>query len=110
MVRLALLLLAVAMTLGLQPMVAFADEVPTYDVRATCRGEAQDVATFGTAATCMTQEQEARETLVSQWGQFAPESRTTCMEAQAGFSPSYVELLTCLQIAQEVKGLPSPVR
>ena len=33
MVRLALLLLAVAMTLGLQPMVAFADEVPTYDVR-----------------------------------------------------------------------------
>ena len=110
MVRLALLFLAAAMTLGLQPMVAFADEVPTYDVRATCRAEAQDVASFGTAATCMTQEQKARETLVSQWGQFAPESRTTCMEAQAGFSPSYVELLTCLQIAKEVKGLPSPVR
>ena len=53
---------------------------------------------------------KARETLVSQWAQFAPESRTTCMEAQAGFSPSYVELLTCLQIAKEVKGLPSPVR
>ena len=60
MVRLALLLLAAAMTLGLQPMVAFADEVPTYDVRATCRAEAQDVATSGTATTCMTQEQKAR--------------------------------------------------
>ena len=60
MVRLALLLLAAAMTLGLQPMVVFADEVPTYDVRATCRAEAQDVATSGTAATCMTQEQKAR--------------------------------------------------
>ena len=109
MVRLALPLLAAAMTLGLQPMVAFADEVPTYDVRATCRGEAQDVATSRTTA-CVTQEQKARETLVSQWGQFAPESRTTCIQAQAGFSPSYVELLTCLQIAREVKGLPSPVR
>jgi hypothetical protein len=109
MVRLALLLLAAAMTLGLQP-IAFADEVPTYDVRATCRGEAQDVAAAGTAATCVTQEQQARETLVAQWAQFAPESRTTCMQAQAGFSPSYVELLSCLQIAKEVKSLPSPVR
>ena len=35
MVRLVLLLLAADMTLGLQPMVAFADELPTYDVRAT---------------------------------------------------------------------------
>ena len=108
MVRLVLLLLAAAIMLGSQP-IAFADEVPTYDVRATCRAEAQDVAT-GTAATCMTQEQQARESLVSQWAQFAPENRTTCMEAQAGFAPSYVELLSCLQIAKEVKSLPSPVR
>jgi hypothetical protein len=109
MVRLALLLLAAAMTLGLQP-IAFADEVPTYDVGATCRVEVQDVATAGSAAACVTQEQQARETLVSQWAQFAPESRTNCMQAQAGFSPSYVELLTCLQLAKEVKDLPSPVR
>src|SRR5215469_13939696 len=106
MVRLAPLLLATGMTLGLQPIGAFADEVPTYDVRATCHAEAQDVATAGTAATCVTQEQQARATLVSQWAQFAPESRTTCVQAQAGFSPSYVELLTCLQLAKEVKGLP----
>ncbi len=109
MVRAELLFLVAATTLGLPP-IAFADEVPTYDVRATCRVEAQDVASAGTAAACVTQEQQARESLVSQWGQFAPESRTTCMQAQAGFSPSYVELLTCLQLAKEVKGLPSPVR
>jgi hypothetical protein len=109
MVRLALLLLTAAMTLDWQ-QIAFADEVPTYDVRATCRAEAQDVASSGTAAACLTQEQQARATLVSQWTQFAAESRTTCMQAQAGFSPSYVELLTCLQLAKEVKSLPSPVR
>jgi hypothetical protein len=73
----------------------------------TCRVEAQDVTTAGTTAACVTQEQQARATLVSQWAQFAPENRTTCMQAQAGFSPSYVELLTCLQIAKEVKDLPA---
>jgi hypothetical protein len=109
MVRLPVLLMAAAVTLGLQP-IAFADEVPTYDVHATCRAEAQDVAAPGTAAACLMQEQQAREALVSQWAQFAPDSRTTCTQAQAGFSPSYVELLTCLQTAKEVKDLPSPVR
>src|SRR6516165_6870417 len=85
MLRPALLLLAAAMTLDLQP-ISFADEVPTYDVRATCRVEAQDVATAGATAACVTQEQQAQETLVSQWAQFAPENRTTCIQAQAGFS------------------------
>ncbi|HEY7297868.1 MAG TPA: hypothetical protein VH684_08035 [Xanthobacteraceae bacterium] len=107
--RAELLFLIAATALGL-PAIAFADEVPSYDVRATCRVEAQDVDSAGTATACVTQEQQAREALVSQWVQFAPESRTTCMEAQGGFSPSYVELLTCLQTAKEVKGLPSPVR
>jgi hypothetical protein len=109
MVRAELSFLIAATVLGF-PAIAFADEVPSYDVRGTCRVEAQDVATTGGAAACVTQEQQAREALVSQWAQFAPESRTTCMQAQDGFSPSYVELLTCLQIAREVKGLPSPVR
>jgi hypothetical protein len=70
-VRLALVLLAAAMTLSSRP-IAFADEVPTYDVNATCRTEAQAVATAGTAATCVTQEQQARKTLVDPWAQFAP--------------------------------------
>jgi hypothetical protein len=97
------------MTLSSQ-LIALADEVPSYDVAATCRIEAQAVATAGTAATCVTQEQQARKTLVDQWAQFAPESRTSCMQAQAGFSPSYVELITCLQMSKGGKGLSAPVR
>ena len=54
----------------------------------------------------MAQEQKARETLASQWTQFAPQSRTNCTQEQFGATRSYVELLTCLQIAKEVKSLP----
>jgi hypothetical protein len=94
------------MVLVTQPIVALADDVPTFDVAATCRAEAQGDPGAGVAATCMAQEQKARETLVSQWAQFVPQSRTNCTQEQFGATRSYVELLTCLQIAKEVKSLP----
>ena len=106
MMKFAMLLSLAVVTLGSQPMVALADEVPTFDVRATCRAESQDDPGAGVAATCMPQEQNARETLASQWTQFAPQSRTNCTQEQFGATRSYVELLTCLQIAKEVKSLP----
>jgi hypothetical protein len=106
MTRLAMLLLLAPMVLDTQPIVALADDVPTFDVAATCRAESQDDPGAGIAATCMAQEQKARETLVSQWTQFAPQSRTNCTQEQFGATRSYVELLTCLQIAKEVKDLP----
>jgi hypothetical protein len=46
--------------------------------------------------------------LVSQWTQFAPENRTRCtqMVGDPAGPQSYVELLTCLQMAKDVKSLP----
>jgi hypothetical protein len=104
-IRMSLLLTAVAFTS--QPRVTLADDVPTFDVRATCGAEAQADPAAGTVRSCMTDEQKARETLVTQWAQFAPESRTKCMQAEAGMAGvrSYVELLTCLQLAKAAKGL-----
>jgi hypothetical protein len=103
-----MLLSLAAMALSSQPTVALADVVPTYDVRATCGAEAQADPTAGIAAVCMAEEQRARETLVGQWAQFSQESRTRCVQTEAGSSGirSYVELLTCLQIAKDVKNLP----
>jgi hypothetical protein len=53
-------------------------------------------------------EQNARATLVSQWTQFAPDSRSRCMQmvGDPAGPQSYVELLTCLQMAKDVKSLP----
>jgi hypothetical protein len=50
--------------------------------------------------------QKARDTLASQWSGFAAADRANCVrvEETAG-APSYVELLTCLQMAQAAKKL-----
>jgi hypothetical protein len=108
MIKLAAVLCLAAITLGSQPGAALADDVPTYDVRSTCRAETHDDPGAGTAAACLADEQKARETLVAQWGQFTPESKRSCakLEGVTAGIRSYVELLTCLQIAKDAKGLP----
>jgi hypothetical protein len=91
-----------------QMTVVLADEIPTYNVAATCHAESQGDPSAGVAAACMTQEQGARETLAKQWSQFTAQSKTTCMQTETDVAGvrSYVELLTCLQIAKDVKSLP----
>lgn len=106
--RFAVLILIAAIPFGLQANVARADEVPTFDVRKTCKADVQAYPGGGNSAGCLSDEQNARITLVNQWTQFAPESRTRCMQLVKDIagSQSYVELLTCLQMAKDLKTLP----
>lgn len=97
-------LAAIALALGAS--FAAAQEVPTLDVGALCRAQAK--AAQALADACLADEKKAREDLVRQWAQFSPDSRARCTgvaKSVAG-AQSYVELLTCLQIAKDVKGLP----
>jgi hypothetical protein len=102
-------LAAIALALGAS--FAAAQEVPTLDVGALCRAQAkaaQAKAAQALADACLADEKKAREDLVRQWAQFSPDSRARCTgvaKSVAG-AQSYVELLTCLQIAKDVKGLP----
>ena len=90
------------------PSFAVADDVPKFDVRASCHADVQAYPGGGSAAACLGDEQKAREVLVTQWTQFAPESRARCtrMVADIAGTQSYVELLSCLQDAKAVKTLP----
>ena len=108
MTKLAILAAIAAATLFVQPHIAVADEVPTLDVRSSCRAAAQAYPGGGGNAACLADEQKARDTLVSQWTQFAPESRARCsqMVTNIAGAQSYVELLSCLQVAKDVKTLP----
>ena len=96
------------MSLCMQQVIAGADEIPAFDVSKSCRTDAQAYPTGGGDASCLADEQKAKEVLVSQWPQFAPESRANCMQAATDIAgaQSYVELLTCLQMAKDVKSLP----
>ena len=64
-------------------------------------------ANVDTVKTCMSDESSARDKLTQQWASFPPGNREHCERVAAlGQLPSYVELLTCLQMAKDVKGLP----
>src|SRR6266705_1754033 len=101
MTKLAILIAIAAMSLGVQMHSAAADEVPTYDVRKSCKADVQAYQGQGNVTGCMADEQSARTTLVAQWTQFAADSRARCMQmvGDPAGPQSYVELLTCLQMA-----------
>ena len=61
-------------------------------------------------ASCMRDEDEARDTLAKEWTQFAAQDQRRCVgETQTGGSPSYVELLVCLEMIRDAGQDPLPV-
>lgn len=102
-------------------LVAVADQVPALDMETTCRGAAkaglsdahgQMLRVDEIRARCLAKEREARENLQRQWSAYAPDQRTSCIRStSAGGIPSYVELLTCLEIADQAAKIPDqPLR
>ena len=112
MTKLAMLVSAVAISLGGSMTAALADDVPNFDVRKSCKADVQayqgNASGQASSTACLKDEEGARTTLVSQWTQFPPENRTRCvrMVGDGAASQSYVELLTCLQMAKDVQSLP----
>ena len=89
-------------------IVLAADPVPKFDTGPICRsaGAAAVMGTRDTAA-CERDEINARTTLEKEWSQFTPSDKARCgrLVTQGG-GPSYVDLLTCLELAKQVKELP----
>lgn len=85
-----------------------ADEVPTFDMRKNCKVDVEAYQGGGNPQGCLADEQGAKETLASQWTQFPADTRARCLRMVNSVvgAQSYVELLTCLQIAKDVKDLP----
>jgi hypothetical protein len=91
-------------------IVNVAEGVPNINFEPGCRAaRADDPGVLAqTVSACIAEERKARETLSQQWTQFAPRDRAHCsQEAAYGESPSYVELLTCLQMARDTNSLPN---
>jgi hypothetical protein len=103
---LPLLLLGSQLT-GAQIVLA-ADPVPQFDVTPSCRSAAVGaVVGQRDSHACERDESDARGKLVQQWSQFTPAERSRCVQlVHLGGDPSYVELLTCLEMAAAAKKLP----
>jgi len=86
---------------------AYAAEVPTLDVSRTCRPIAAEDGALDTDR-CLKSEREARGQLAREWSDFPAADRTLCTQmATMGGLPSYVELITCLEMKRDVAKLPA---
>jgi hypothetical protein len=57
---------------------------------------------------CFDDEKTAREQLVKEWRQFSGSDKTSCTDQTEYYHPSYVELLSCLEIARDANKPSSP--
>ena len=81
------------------------DKIPHFDIDATCRVAAvADAEVLGQGGTqgCKDDEQNALAQLEKQWNQFPSSDRRQCQQlASETDEPSYVELLTCLEMQRD---------
>jgi len=76
-----------------------ADEPPAFDIAQNCREEVVGAA-IATPKSCMKDETDAKNELTKRWSQFGASAKKSCIdEAEIGGDKSYVELLTCLEMA-----------
>jgi len=95
---------------------ARSDDVPVLNVDPICRGIAQQAATPSerggpdlTFNDCISSEREVRTELVKQWSSFSAGDKGHCVRlAKVGGESSYTELITCLEMARDVRALRSP--
>src|ERR1700730_12528560 len=86
-----------------QLVVAVADNVPKFDVARSCKldvGATAGLSVDQPLKSCINDERRARRQLASQWSKFPAASRASCTANESVGPPSYVDLLTCLQMGQ----------
>ena len=92
---------------------ARSDDIPTLDVRPVCRGIAsQSELEAGLQQTsfeqCVQSEQAVREQLKKEWSTFSTADKSHCVAlAKTGGESSYTELITCMEMARDVRALRS---
>ena len=107
------MILPTALVIGAQLMLPVADGVPDLDVEQVCDGIARqggvtfrDPSVAKEKKNCVDSEQVVRAELAKQWSTFAPADKTSCVnESRMGGESSYTELLTCLEMARDVRNM-----
>ena len=71
-----------------------------------CRDAAMRSVPVGDVEICLRKESEARHELVRKWDVFNDADKATCIPLHtAGGTPTYTELLTCLEVMREARSL-----
>jgi hypothetical protein len=103
-----MLISAPIIILGSHLFIMVADKVPRFDIARGCRldnAASSSLTEEQPLNKCISDEQHALQQLQTQWSEFATSDRASCTtETTSDDTPSYVELLTCLQEAREARG------
>jgi len=93
---------------------ARSDEIPTLDVQPVCRGiasqsgESLEAGLRENFEQCVQSEQDVREQLKKAWPTFSAADKQHCVTlAKTGGESSNTELLTCLEMARDVRAFRS---
>jgi hypothetical protein len=94
-----------ALIVGSSLFAVAADAVPTLKVEPSCRAAGIDgMITGRTSESCMNDEKSAREDLAKTWSSFSAADKSHCLSmVSTGGGPSYVELLSCLEMSRDAK-------
>jgi hypothetical protein len=94
-------------SLAVALVIAAADQVPTFDINPTCSGATPTAGAGGKGTNvCERSELGARDQLAQQWAQFQPADRNRCVALTTMTRmPSYVQVLTCLEMARDSRAL-----
>ncbi len=109
------MILPAVLVLGAHLAIPAADSVPTLNVEQVCQGIAQqggvtfhDPQIAQEKKDCLDSEQAIRDELDKQWGNFNSSDKIACTnKSRMGGDSSYTELLTCLEMARDVRALRS---
>ena len=92
-------MLIAILLVGTGLIVKTADHVPSLDVKSTCTAAIKMMGATGrTVENCLEGENKARKDLEKDWSKLPSSERSQCVATSAGGSPSYVELLICLEM------------
>jgi hypothetical protein len=90
-----------------QTALARAAQLPRFNIAATCREAQPLTGDKSVYQSCVSEETSARRKLGRTWSSYKPSWRTSCVgEAESSGTPSYVDLLTCLQLDKDAATLP----
>jgi hypothetical protein len=93
-----------ALALGTN-LVMVAGEVPKLNIEPSCKTAGVEGMALGrTTQSCLNDENGARDQLVKDWSSFSASDKSHCRSmVSTGGSPSYVELLSCLEMSRDAK-------
>lgn len=89
-------------------LVVVADGVPNWDVTKSCRGAplvGGNEHIKDRYTNCLEFEQRTHEELAKNWTKYPAADRAGCIQSIKWFSPTYSELLTCIEMKRDLKNI-----